>query len=150
MPRWLASLVQGAIAQRLRDFRLLAMATTLSLALAVVAAGFGTFAGYAFLRERAGSVSAALIVAAVCAALAAILWSMTAWRIRARRPRRTPPPPFSGGDIEGLLQSLAAASTSENQVVLLAAMRLARDLSPMQLLLAALVGGFIAGRKLGK
>ena len=45
-----------------------------------------------------------------------------------------------------LLQSLAAAGAPQDQRALVAAIRLGRELSPMQLLALALVGGFIAGK----
>jgi hypothetical protein len=48
------------------------------------------------------------------------------------------------------LQSLTAADNSHDQPALVAAMRLGRTLSPMQLLALALIGGFIAGAKLDK
>jgi hypothetical protein len=68
---------------------------------------------------------------------------------RLRRAAATSAPP-SRGNLDSLLQHLAAANSAENQQTLVAAMRLGREFSPIQLLALALVGGFFAGRKLAK
>src|SRR5208282_4410117 len=58
--------------------------------------------------------------------------------------------PASRGNVDSLLQHLAAAGSAQDQQALDAAMRLGRKFSPMQLLALALIGGFIVGRKLTK
>ena len=59
--------------------------------------------------------------------------------------RRHPPE-----NLEALLQSLAAAGTPQDQMALIAALRVGRDLSPMELLAISLISGFFAGRTAGK
>jgi hypothetical protein len=58
--------------------------------------------------------------------------------------------PASPWNVDSVLQSLTEADNSQVQPALVAGMRLGRELSPMQLLALALIGGFIAGAKLGK
>ncbi len=50
--------------------------------------------------------------------------------------------------IDSILQQLVAAGAQQDQLA--AAMRLGRELSPMELFALALVEGFIAGKKLAK
>jgi hypothetical protein len=54
------------------------------------------------------------------------------------------------GNVDSLLQDFAAAGTARDQRALVAALRLGRELSPAQLVALALVGGFIAGRRIRK
>ena len=72
-------------------------------------------------------------------------------RRRARRLRlaamaSSAPAPLE--DLDLLLLHLLAAGAQQEQLA--AAMRLGRELSPMQLFALALIGGFIAGKKLAK
>jgi hypothetical protein len=49
-----------------------------------------------------------------------------------------------------LLQSLSAAGAPQDQKALIAALRVGRDLSPMELLAVSLISGFFAGRGASK
>jgi hypothetical protein len=71
-------------------------------------------------------------------------------RRRARRLRLAAMASASASveDLNSILQHLVAAGAQQDQLA--AAMRLGRELSPMQLFALALVGGFIAGKKLAK
>jgi hypothetical protein len=67
--------------------------------------------------------------------------------------RSSPPAPAASAppdNLEALLQSLTAASTPQDQKALIAALRVGRDLSPIELLAIALISGFFAGRTTGK
>ena len=155
MIRWLIGLLGGAAKRRLRNYLLGIGAVAASTLLAAASLGFGTFAAYVYLRASQGPVTAALIVCAAYGLLAITSLAILAIGVARRRAgllRRAtaasaPPSP---GNFDSLLQSLAAAGATQDQLALVAAMRRGRELSPMQLLAVALVGGFIAGRKLGK
>jgi Kef-type K+ transport system membrane component KefB len=148
MIRRLTGLLGAAAERRLGDF-LLGVAVAGMVALcAVVSLGFGTFAVYIYLRASQGRIVAALILCAAYGATAITIWAIAMARRRARRSRLAPVAPASAPveDIDSLLRHLAAAGAQQEQLALAA--RLGRELSPMQLLALALVGGFIAGRNL--
>jgi hypothetical protein len=56
----------------------------------------------------------------------------------------------SSENVDSPPQSFAAAGTPPDELALIAAMRLAREHSPLQLVVLALIEGFIAGRTMGK
>jgi hypothetical protein len=150
MIRWLTGLLSAAAERRLGDFLLGAAAVAGMVALfAAVSLGFGAFAIYAYLQASQGRVVAALIVCAAFGAAAIAICAITMARRRARRSRLAARASSArAGDIDSLLRHLAAAGAQQDQLALAA--RLARELSPMQLLALALAGGFIAGKKLAK
>ena len=152
MIRWLTDLVGSVAEQRLRDFLLGVGTAAVGALFAAVSLGFGTFAVYVYLRTSNGRVIAALIVCAAYGLLAITIWAIVGARRRARRLRlaAAESAPASWEDFDSLLRYFAAAGTPQDQLALLAAMRMGRELSPMQLLALALIGGFVAGRKLGK
>ena len=150
MIRWLTGLLGAAAERRLGDFLLAAAAAGAVALFAVVSLGFGTFAVYAYLRASQGRIVAALIVCAAYGAAAITIWAIGMARRRARRSRLAAMASASAPveDIDSLLQHLLAAGAQREQLA--AAMRLGRELSPMLLFALALVGGFIAGKKLAK
>ncbi len=150
MIRWLTGLLGAATERRLGDFLLGAAAAGAVALFAAVSLGFGTFAVYAYLRASQGRIVAALIVCAAYGATAITIWAIGMARRRARRLRLAAMASASAPveDIDSLLQHLLAAGAQQDQLA--AAMRLGRELSPMQLFALALVGGFIAGKKLAK
>jgi hypothetical protein len=153
MIRWLTDLLEAATERRLRDFLLGVSAVAAVALFAVVSLGFGTFAAYVCLRASQGHVAAALIICVAYGLLAiTILAIRVARRRRARRLRLAARASAlaSPENIDSLLENLVAAGAQQDQLALVAAMRLGRELSTMQLLALALVGGFIAGRKLTK
>jgi hypothetical protein len=141
----------GAAAERrLGDFLLGVAAAGVVALSAAISLGFGTFAVYAYLRASQGRVVAALIVCAAFGATAITIWAVGMARRRARRLRLAAMASASASveDLNSILQHLVAAGAQQDQLA--AAMRLGRELSPMQLFALALVGGFIAGKKLAK
>jgi hypothetical protein len=152
MIRWLTGLLGAATERRMGDFLLGVAAAGLVALSAAISLGFGTFAVYAYLRASQGRVVAALIVCAAYGAIAITIWAVGMARRRAHRLRlaamASAPAPVA--DINSILQHLVAAGAQQDQSALAAAMRLGRELSPMQLFALALVGGFIAGKKLAK
>ena len=150
MVRGLIGLLRAAIERRLRDFLLCVAAATVVAVFGAVSLGFGTFAAYIYLRASEGGVVSALIVCAAYGFVAITVGAICLARRRGGRLRRTAATSASPGTVDSLLQALAAAGTPQDPLVLDAAMRLGRALSPMQLVALALIGGFIAGRKPGK
>lgn len=150
MIRWLTGLLGGAAERRLGDFLLGVAAAGVVALSAAISLGFGTFAVYAYLRASQGRVVAALIVCAAFGATAITIWAVGMARRRARRLRLAAMASASASveDLNSILQHLVAAGAKQDQLA--AAMRLGRELSPMQLFALALVGGFIAGKKLAK
>ncbi len=152
MIRWLTDLLGTAAERCLGDFLLGVGAAAVVALFAAVSMGFGTFAVYVYLRASQGRVVAALIICAVYGLTAITIWAIGVARRRARRLRLAAMASASASleDIDSLLQYLVAAGAQQDQLALVAAMRLGRELSPMQLLALALIGGFIAGRNLAK
>ena len=150
MIRWLTGLLGAAAEQRLGDFLLAVAGAGIMALFAAVSLGFGTFAVYAYLRASQGRVVAALIICAAYGATAITIWAIGMARRRARRLRLAAMASASApvADINSLLRHLVAAGAQQDQLALVA--RLGRELSPMQLLALALIGGFIAGKKLAK
>jgi hypothetical protein len=149
MIRWLTGLLGAATERRMGDFLLGAAVAGMVALFAAVSLGFGAFAAYAYLQASQGRVVAALILCAAFGATAIAIWAIAMARRRARRSRlaaRASSAPVE--DIDTLLRHLVAAGAQQDQLALAA--RLGRELSPMQLLALALVGGFIAGKKLAK
>ncbi len=150
MIRWLTGLLGAATERRLGDFLLAVAAAGMVALLAAISLGFGAFAVYAYLRASQGRVVAALIICAAYGATAITIWAIGMARRRARRLRLAAMASASApvADIDSLLRHLVAAGAQQDQLALVA--RLGRELSPMQLLALALIGGFIAGKKLAK
>lgn len=150
MIRWLTGFLGAAAERRLGDFLLGVAAAGVVALSAAISLGFGTFAVYAYLRASQGRVVAALIVCAAFGATAITIWAVGMARRRARRLRLAAMASASASveDLNSILQHLVAAGAQQDQLA--AAMRLGRELSPMQLFALALVGGFIAGKKLAK
>jgi hypothetical protein len=132
----------GAVADwRPRDFLIGMVAAEAVALLAVVSLGFGIFAAFTHLAATQGTVHAALVISGSAAVVAAIAgFALARWQAGE-------PPPDS---LEVLLKSLTAAGTQQDQAALISALRLGRDLTPMELLAVSLVSGFFAGRKAGK
>lgn len=151
MIRWLTGLGTAIAAGPLRDLMLGVGVAVVVAVFAAVSLGFGTFAVYLLLREGVGDAFAALIICAIYAVIAGTICAAATRRRRARRLHRTATAtPAPATDIEQLIQSLNEAGISRDQGALIAAMRMGQELSPSQLLVVALIGGFIAGRRLGK
>jgi hypothetical protein len=82
------------------------------------------------------------VVAVICGV------ALMRWHERLSRPASaTQAPPEN---LEALLQSLSAAGAPQDQKALIAALRVGRDLSPMELLAVSLISGFFAGRGASK
>lgn len=133
-----------------RRLVLRALAALAAALCAAVALGLASFAAFLAIAERHGRLDAALILAAFYA-LAAILIAILATRCPRSAPPETmdaPPPDATaaGSDIAALL----AAAGTDQAALLAMATKLGRELTPLQLMLAALIGGVISGRTLGR
>lgn len=114
--------------------------------------GFGAFAAYLYLSALLGGAAAAAILCAGCGAISAAILGASAWRRRSARLRRAArtPAPATPNSSASLLEDLIAAGGLGEQKNLLAAIELGRKMKPLELVALALVGGFLAARKLGE
>ncbi|WP_144299850.1 hypothetical protein [Elioraea rosea] len=131
------------------NFLIAMVAVELLAVLAVVSVGFGTFAVYMHLAASKGHIYAALVIS-VSYGVVAIVAGVALWRWHARSSRQDDPALAALGDPELLVQSLSGPGVWENQAALSAALRLGRELRPMDLLAISLISGFLAGRRARK
>jgi hypothetical protein len=134
---------------RPRDFLFGALGAEVVVLFALVSLGFGTVAAYTHLSVSEGPVFAAAVISAAYG-MVAVLGAVALARWHAGSSRHRPAAPAPPENLEALLQSLAAAGTPQDQMALIAALRMGRELSPMELLAMSLISGFFAGRTAGK
>jgi hypothetical protein len=151
----LAGCLRAMAERHVRDAVRSVVAATVMILAAAVSLGFATFAAYAYFCEPVGRVVAALIVAAAYGLLFVTIWVVGVMRRRAARSRRTMAGSASSGPTDLLQQRLTTAGSPQadgalGDLALATALQLGRELSPGQLIALAIIGGFIAGRKLGK
>ena len=131
-----------------RDFLIGTIGAEVVMLFATICLGFGTFAAYMRLSASEGPVFAAIVISAAYGVVAVISGvALARWHDRSPRPSSAAPAPPE--TVEALLQSLAAAGAPQDQKALIAALRVGRDLSPMELLVISLISGFFAGRGAG-
>jgi hypothetical protein len=150
MIRYLTNLLDVATERRFRAFLLGVGAAAVVTMFAIASLGFGAFGAYGYLRPMEGSVAAALILCAASGVLALAIGAFTWTRRRARRMQANAAASTPAGNVNSFLQGFIATGAPDQQSTLDAAMRFARDMTPMQLVALALIGGFTAGRKLRK
>lgn len=129
-----------------RDFLIGMVGAEVVTLLGAVSLGFGTFAGYAHLSATQGPVFAGLVIAAAYGVVAVTGGiALARWHASSSKavPAEEPAPPEN---LEALLRSLAGAGTPQDQMALIAALKVGREVSPMQLLAISLISGFFAGR----
>ena len=150
MIRYLTNLLDVATERRFRAFLLGVGAAAVVTMFAIASLGFGALGAYGYLRPMEGSVAAALILGAASGVLALAIGAFTWTRRRARRMQANAAASTPAGNVNSFLQGFIATGAPDQQSTLDAAMRFAHDMTPMQLVALALIGGFIAGRKLRK
>jgi len=150
MIRYLTNLLEVATERRFRAFLLGVGAAAVVTMFAMASLGFGAFAAYGYLRPVEGPAAAALILCAASGALALAIGAFTWTRRRARRMQANAAASTLAGNVNSFLQGFIATGAPDQQSTLDAVMRFARDMTPMQLVALALIGGFTAGRKLRK
>ena len=132
-----------------RDFMIGAIGAEVVMLFTIICLGFGTFAAYTHLSASQGVVFAAAMISVAYGVVAAICGvAHMRWHERSSRPASAAPAPPE--NLEALLQSLSAAGAPQEQKALIAALRVGRDLSPMELLAVSLISGFFAGRGTSK
>jgi hypothetical protein len=149
MFRGLHRLLAAAADWHPRDFLIGMIGAEAVTLLGAVSLGFGTFAAYAHLSAGQGPVFAAVMIAAAYGVVA-IMGGVALARWHARSSRAIPAEPPPPETLEAVLRSLAAAGTPQDQMALIAALKVGRDLSPMELLAISLISGFFAGRTTGR
>jgi len=132
-----------------RDFMIGAIGAELVTLFTIICLGFGTFAAYTHFSASQGPVFAAIMISATYGVVAVICGvALMRWHDRSSRPASAAPAPPE--NLEALLQSLSAAGAPQDQKALITALRVGRDLSPMELLAVSLISGFFAGRGASK
>ncbi|MBP0464191.1 hypothetical protein J5Y09_09730 [Roseomonas sp. PWR1] len=149
MFRGLHRLLVAAADWQPRDFLMSMIGAEAVTLLAAVSLGFGTFAAYAHLSAVEGPVFAAVVISTAYGVVAVVAGvALARWYAGSSKARPAEAP--SAENLEALLRSLAAAGTPQDQMALIAALKVGRDLSPMELLAISLISGFFAGRTAGK
>jgi hypothetical protein len=146
MLRGLHRLLVAAADWQPRDFVIGVIGAEVVTLFAVVSLGFGTFAAYMHLSASEGPVFAASVICAAYGVIAVIGGAALA-RWHAGSSRRRPPLPAPLGSLETLLQPPGAAGATQDPLLLIAALRGGRELSPLELLAISLISGFFSGRK---
>jgi len=132
-----------------RDFMIGAIGAEVVTLFTIICLGFGTFAAYMHLSASQGVVFAAAMISVAYGVVAVICGvALMRWHGRSSRPASAAPAPPE--NLEALLESLSAAGAPQDQKALIAALRVGRDLSPMELLAISLISGFFAGRGTSK
>lgn len=150
MIRRLTDFLGHAVERRLRDVAFGVVAAASVALLSAISLGFGVTAAYSHLGGLLGDVAAALIICAVFGLTAIMIAAVWAVRRRKARRARRAAVPTSAGLVASLLQSLTEVGAPQDREILAAALRLGREVSPMQLIALAIVGGFIVGKKRDK
>ena len=150
MIRYLTNLLDVATERRFRAFLLGVGAAAVVTMFAMASLGFGAFAAYGYLRPVEGPVAAALILCGASGLLALVIGAFIWTRRRARRMQANAAASTPARNVNSFLQGFIATGAPDQQSTLDAAMRFARDITPMQLVALALIGGYTAGRKLRK
>jgi hypothetical protein len=112
-----------------------------------VALGFATKAGFDALCSRMDAIDAALVVAAIYAGLAVLVWPATLLAQR-RIARRDPPDAIPEDDIDALLPLLERGGTES--AALAQVLKTGRNLPPFPMIALAVAGGLVAGRGVSK
>ena len=145
MFRGLHRLMVSAADWQPRDFLIATIAAEVVTLFTIICLGFATFAAYMHLSVSEGPVFAAVVISVAYGVVAVIAGvALARWHERSSRP--TPAASAPPENLEALLQSLTTASAPQDQNALIAALRVGRDLSPMELLAISLISGFFAGR----
>jgi hypothetical protein len=145
MFRGLHRLMVAAADWQPRDFLIATIAAEVVTLFTILCLGFATFAAYMHLSASQGPVFAAIMISATYGVVAVICGvALMRWHERSSRPASAAPTPPE--NLEALLQSLSAAGAPQDQNALIAALRVGRDLSPMELLAISLISGFFADR----
>ena len=150
MIRYLTNLLDVATERRFRAFLLGVGVAAVVTMFAMASLGFGAFAAYGYLRPVVGPMGAALILCGTFGLLALVIGAFIWTLRRVRRMQANAAASTPAGKVNSFLQGFIATGAPDQQSTLDAAMRFARDMTPIQLVALTLIGGFTAGRKLRK
>jgi hypothetical protein len=146
--KFLSALAAGS-QQRLQRFALraaLALAAGLSAAIGL---GFASYALFEVWRLHYGTINASIGLSAIYFILAGVLY-LCCGRIGLTPPAKPASAPARGlsGDAEGLKAAAMQAGLSSQGAALAAGVELAKQLTPLQLVMLSALSGFVAGRRL--
>jgi hypothetical protein len=142
--RFLSTLAAGS-QQRLRRLAIRGALVFSAALSAAIGLGFATYALFAAWRLQYGIINASIGLSAIYFILAGILY------LCCRRIGLAPPAAPTSALAEGLtgdVETLKAAGANSQGAALALGVELAKQLTPLQLAMVALLSGFVAGRRL--
>jgi hypothetical protein len=146
--KFLSTLAAGS-QQRLRRFAIRAALALAAVVSAAIGLGFASYALFEVWRLHYGAINASIGLSAIYFILAGVLY-LCCGRIGLAPPA----PPTSAlagglsGDAEGLKAAAMQAGLSSQGAALAAGVELAKQLTPLQLVMLSALSGFVAGRRL--
>jgi hypothetical protein len=146
--KFLSTLAAGS-QQRLRRLAIRAAFVFAAALSAAIGLGFATYALFAAWRLQYGIINASIGLSAIYFILAGVLY-LCCGRIGLTPPAK-PASALAGGlsgDAEGLKAAAMQAGLSSQGAALAAGVELAKQLTPLQLVMLSALSGFVAGRRL--
>ena len=146
--KFLSALAAGS-QQRLRTFAIRAALALAAVLSAAIGLGFASYALFEAWRLHYGAINASIGLSAIYFVLAGILY-LCCGRI-GLAPAAPPTSALAGGlssDAEGLKAAAMQAGLSSQAAALAAGAELAKQLTPLQLVMLSALSGFVAGRRL--
>jgi hypothetical protein len=142
--KFLSTLAAGS-QQRLRRLAIRAALVFAAALSAAIGLGFATYALFAAWRLQYGIINAWIGLSAIYFILAGVLY-LCCRRIGLASPA-LPTSALAGG-LTGDAETLKAAGANSQGAALALGVELAKQLTPLQLAMVALLSGFVAGRRL--
>lgn len=141
------SVLAAQTQQRLRQFIVCASLACAAAVTGAIGLGFATYALFRALQLQYGPVNAAIAVAAIYLVAAGLLALLARGAGRSARVNAGPPPAAAAAPADPL--SAAAPANGAAQAAAIAmGVEIAKQLTPLQLTLLAVLSGFVAGRRL--
>ena len=141
------SVLAAQTQQRLRRFIVCASLAFAAALTGAIGLGFATYALFQELRLGYGAINAAIVLAALYLVVAGLLALLAR---RAGRPARADAssPPQAASAVPDPPSAAAQAGGAPQAAALAMGIELAKQLTPLQLTLLAVLSGFVAGRRL--
>ena len=147
--KFLSDLAAGS-RQRLQRFAVRAALALAAVLSAAIGLGFASYALFEVWRLHYGAINASIGLSAIYFILAGVLY-LCCGRIGLMTPPAKPASALAGGlggDAEGLKAAAMQAGLSSQGAALAAGVELAKQLTPLQLVMLSALSGFVAGRRL--
>jgi hypothetical protein len=145
--RFLSALAASSQRRARRFFLCAALAFT-SVLSGAIGLGFATYALFEAWRQQYGIIDAALGLSAIYIILAAILY-LCCLRVGAK-PRAAASSALGSGPVDNFdaVKTAAQATGAPQAAALAMGVELAKQMTPLQLAMLAVISGFVAGRRI--